>query len=177
MVAVEPQGRHRYFRLATPEVAAMLESIGSVSVAANMPGPKAPSALVYARTCYNHLAGELAVRIYDELLTSGHIEPFEDKLNLTASGEALLVSLGVDADDLRKPSQATVRSCLDWTERRPHLAGRAANSMLEALIQRGWLARDHVARSIRVTDLGKSEMFAFFDLSASASPAQASNLA
>ena len=168
LVAVNPQGRHRYFALASPEVAQMLESLGSVTLTSVMPPPKAPGALLYARTCYNHLAGDLAVQIYDQLLAQGHIEPFEDKLNLTASGELLLAELGVDVDTIRKPRQPTVRNCLDWTQRRHHLAGRAANAMLDTMFDRRWIARDATARSIRVTNRGKSELFSFFDLPAKA---------
>lgn len=165
LLAVEPQGRHRYFRLAGAEVAALLERIGTIEIPTTpLPPPRAPAALVYARTCYRHLAGTLAVQIYDGLLEAGHIEPFEDKLNLMPSGEILLHNLGVDVDDLRRPRQATVRPCLDWTQRRHHLAGRAANAMLDALFEHRWIVRDATARSIRVTNAGRAELFAFFDI-------------
>ena len=163
VVSVEPQGRHRYFRLASAAIAEALEQVGAIAVDA-MPMPRAPAALHYARTCYNHLAGELAVQIYGQLLVDGHIEPFEDKLTLTASGERLLDRLGVDVSDLRRPRQATVRTCLDWTQRRHHLAGRAASAMLDQMFERRWIARDNTARSVRVTRAGRTELFAFFDL-------------
>lgn len=163
-VSVNPQGRHRYFRLANSQIAELLETIGAVPLGVPIPPPRAPAALLYARTCYNHLAGYLAVQIYDSLLQGGHIEPFEDKLNLSASGEGLLVELGADVSALRKPRRATVRNCLDWTQRHHHLAGVAANTMLLAMLDRGWLVRDETARAIRVTNLGRSELFDFFGL-------------
>lgn len=169
VVTVNPDGRHRYFRLANQEIADLLEKIGAVPLSSPVPAPRAPSALLYARTCYKHLAGQLAVQIYDQLLANGHIEPFEDKLNLTASGEQLLGELGVDLTDLRKPRQATVRNCLDWTQRRSHLAGRAADRMLLCMFDRRWIARDTTARSIRVTNRGRAELFDFFEISSQVS--------
>lgn len=164
LVTVQPQGRHRYFRLANADVASALEQTGAIAAHA-MPAPRSPHALRYARTCYNHLAGELAVKIYEQLLVAGHVVHYEDKLHLTTSGELRLRALGGDVVDLRRRGQATVRPCLDWTERRDHLAGRAATVLLEAMFDRGWIARDTTARSIRVTDLGKTDLFSFFDLS------------
>lgn len=172
LVVVAAQGRHRYFHLANEGVAELLETLGANPLGDLAPGPKAPAALRYARTCYNHLAGELSVQIFNQLMDEGRIEPFEDKLTLTASGEAMLAELGVDVATLRKPGQATVRSCLDWTERRPHLAGRAGNATMDAMFSRGWIARDKVARSVRVTNAGRDELFGFFGIRAEATIAK-----
>lgn len=172
MVVVEPQGRHRYFRLAGEGIADLRETLGATAVGTIVPSPRAPSALRYARTCYKHLAGELGVRIFDQLQADGHIEPFEDKLTLTASGEMFMAELGVDMATVRKPQQATVRCCLDWTERRHHLAGRAANAMLLSMFERQWITCDNVARSIRVTEVGRGELFAFFGMSEAGDPAR-----
>lgn len=174
LVAGEAQGRHRYFRLAGAPVADLLEAVGAAPIDTPLPAPKAPAALQYARTCYNHLAGDLAVQIYDQLRADGHVAPFEDKLNLTASGETLLSDLGVNVTNVRKPGQATVRNCLDWTQRRHHLAGRAANALLDMLFERRWVVRHEVARSIRVTEAGRRELFDFFSLpSPTAAPSTA----
>jgi len=163
-VAVSPAGRHRYYSLANAEVAQLLEAIGASPLVTPVPLPRAPAALHYARTCYNHLAGELAVNICDSMLALGHVQPFEDKLTLSASGEAFLVDLGVDEGDFRKKRQASVRPCLDWTQRRPHLAGVAANAMLTTPIDRGCLRTDSTARAIRVTRKGESDLYSFFGL-------------
>ncbi len=171
-VIVAAQGRHRYFHLANAGVAELLETMGASPVGDLVSGPKAPVALRYARTCYNHLAGELSVQIFNQLVSDGRIEPFEDKLTLTASGEAMFAELGVEVATLRKPGRATARSCLDWTERRPHLAGRAGNAILDAMFGRGWIVRDNVARSVRVTNAGRDELFAFFGVQAEATIAK-----
>lgn len=164
MVVVEPQGRHRYFRLASPEVAELLEALGAAPQPADLPGPKAPAALLYARTCYDHLAGELAVGIYDQLLADSHIEPDEGTLRLTSSGEALIERLGVDIAKARASQRPTVKSCLDWTERRHHLAGSVGAGILDALLDRSWIARDSKPRTIRVTDNGRGAIRDHFNL-------------
>lgn len=166
LVSMRAQGRHRYFQLANADIAAALEQVGAMPVD-SLPDVRAPSALRYARTCYNHLAGALAVRIYEQLLVNGHINLDGDKLDLTRSGTALWSNLGADVPDSNRRGRALVRPCLDWTERRSHLAGSAATSLLEAMLDRRWLARDSIARSLRVTERGKTELFAHFDLSLS----------
>ncbi len=164
MVAVAAQGRHRYFRLANREIAQMLEALGAAPVAVNTSPPRAPAALLYARTCYDHLAGELAVRIYDQLVAAGHLEEHKDHLVLTDSGAEHIEALGVDVDAARDTKRPTARSCLDWTERRHHLAGSVASGLLDALIDKKWIARSTTPRAIRVTEAGRVAIFDHFNL-------------
>ncbi|MCL4118611.1 UNVERIFIED_CONTAM: hypothetical protein GTU68_042951 [Idotea baltica] len=164
MVAVAAQGRHRYFRLANREIAVMLEALGAAPVAGNAPAPRAPAALLYARTCYDHLAGELAVRIYDHLVASGHLNEHDDHVELTDSGSAHLEAVGVDVQAARAAKRPTVRACLDWTERRHHLAGAVASGLLDALLDKKWIARSTTPRAIRITEAGRVAMFDHFEL-------------
>lgn len=164
MVAVEPQGRHRYFRLANADVANLIEAAGAAPIQHGSPPRPVPSKLLYARTCYKHLAGDLAVQIYDQLERTGCIESVDANLQLTDAGQELLGSLGADLSPQKRSRQPVVRTCLDWTERKHHLAGRAADAMLTSMLDRGWVVRDQVARSVRVTNAGESELFAFFGL-------------
>jgi DNA-binding transcriptional ArsR family regulator len=156
-VAVEAQGRHRYFRLAGAEIAELLESLGAVDVPPprDASGPRAPSDLQYVRSCYDHLAGHLAVRIYDHLLAKGHLRRSDYHLTITPSGRALLSELGVDLNAVRSASRPLARSCLDWTERRHHLAGAAGAALFQALLTRKWLVRGSRPRSVRITDAGQ----------------------
>lgn len=166
LVKVASQGRHRYFRLAGGDVAQMLESLGASPWPVDqIPSPKAPAALRYARTCYDHLAGELAVRIHDSLVHAGHLLERESSLELTDSGEGFLDALGVDVEAARKAKRPTIRPCLDWTERRHHLAGSAATGLLDALIAKRWIARSNTPRAIRVTEKGRTAIFDYFNLS------------
>jgi DNA-binding transcriptional ArsR family regulator len=157
-VAVEAQGRHRYYRLAGPEKAQLLESLGAMQVPSTPHREftsSAPRDLLYARSCYDHLAGQLGVRIYDFLLDSGHVESDDDHLALKPSGRAVLADLGVDVDAAVRANRPTARACLDWTERRHHLAGAAGAALFDALLARRWLARGTRPRSVRVTKAGQ----------------------
>jgi DNA-binding transcriptional ArsR family regulator len=157
----ERQGRHRYFRLAGPQVAELLESLGSLSVpgAAHEPRrPRAPSELRAARSCYDHLAGRLGVQILDRMLADGHLARDGTSLTLTQAGEALLSELGVDVIAVRQTDQLTkpiARTCLDWTERRHHLAGSASAALFQTLLTQRWLRRGARPRSVLITNAGQ----------------------
>ncbi|MEM9562332.1 MAG: metalloregulator ArsR/SmtB family transcription factor [Actinomycetota bacterium] len=162
IVAVEPQGRHRYWRLADQSIAELLESLGA---AATIPdGPMAPADLLEARTCYDHLAGRIAVEIYDRLLAADHLRLDGERLDLAPSGFELLASVGVDTEAIRGASRVAARPCLDWTQRRPHLAGAAGRELLTALVDNGWMTLGRRPRSIRVTEIGRVELPRAFGL-------------
>ncbi len=158
------QGRHRYHQLASPQVAAMLESIMVVAGAA-APGPRLSTwrggeALRDARTCYDHLAGRLGVGIADALRGHGHLVLDEDGGEVTATGTAFLRDLGVAVDP--RPGRPFCRPCLDWSERRPHLAGRIGAAIARHCFDVGWIIRQPAGRAVSVTDAGRigfSEQF------------------
>lgn len=158
MVRVEAQGRHRYFQLAGPEVAELLERLGVAPDVATPPMPRAPADLTYARCCYDHLAGTLAVRLLDGLQSRGAVAGDDHHLEMTASGLTLLGELGVDLDALQGSRRPVTRACLDWTERRHHLAGAAGAALLTVFLARGWMVRGNRPRALRVTRAGKIEL-------------------
>ncbi len=162
IVAVEAQGRHRYWRLANPGVAELLETLGAT--ATNPGDPKAPAHLAHARTCYDHLAGELAVAIYDRLVDAGHLILDDGHLTIDPSGFELLASVGVDVDAIKATSRVRARPCLDWTQRRHHLAGAAGKEVLTALVNNGWVTPDRRPRSIRITEAGRTAIVDGFGL-------------
>jgi DNA-binding transcriptional ArsR family regulator len=172
MIAVEAQGRHRYFRLASIEVADILETLGATPALTSAPRPRAPAALAYARTCYDHLAGELAVHVYDQLVAQGHLHETDDRLVLTSSGLELLDSIGVDTEALRSGKRPKARRCLDWTERRHHLAGAAGAGLLDALLANRWVAHDRQPRSLRVTSTGNKAITEIFAIADPAQPSR-----
>lgn len=155
LVAVEPQGRHRYYRLASSDVAHLVELLGATVTPNPAPRPSAPAALAYARTCYDHLAGELAVQVYDHLVAAAHLHEDDDRLVLTLSGVELLASVGVDVEAIRSSRRPKARRCLDWTERRHHLAGAAGAALLDALLANRWVTPGPQPRSLRVTNAGR----------------------
>ena len=156
IVTVEAQGRHRYWRLANRRVAELLETLGANATAPT--DPKAPAALTHARTCYDHLAGELAVNIYDQLLADDHLKFEGDRLDVTATGYELLDAIGVDIYDIRGATRAKARPCLDWTQRRHHLAGAAGKALFDALTANDWTKPGRHPRSIRITETGRTEI-------------------
>lgn len=157
LVVVEAQGRHRYFRIAGDEVATMLEGLGA-SPPVEAFRSRAPAALTYARSCYDHLAGRLAVTIFDRLLGDGHLDLVDGHLHLSESGSTLLADIGIDTDALRREQRPTVRSCLDWTQRRHHLAGAAGAALLGVFLERQWVVRGIQPRSIRLTRQGRTAL-------------------
>jgi DNA-binding transcriptional ArsR family regulator len=158
LVTVETQGRHRYFRLAGPTVAELLErmmiSTGDATPAAV---PRVPSGLAFARSCYDHLAGELGVRLCDRLLAVDAIRMTDDTATLTDGGRDLLAGLGVDGSV--RGGRPAVRLCLDWSQRRHHLAGAVGARLLEAMLERRWLYRRRERRrELRLSDDGRRDL-------------------
>lgn len=158
LVAVEAQGRHRYHRLAGPEVASLLEQLHAL--AAQPPAPvRAPAALAYARTCYDHLAGTVAVALYDRLVDTGALHLGDAGPELAPAGAGILARLGVDTGAVAateaRGRRPLTRACLDWTERRPHLAGALGAALLDSLVAARWVVRQPSSRAVRVTDAGR----------------------
>jgi DNA-binding transcriptional ArsR family regulator len=162
LVTMTAQGRHRYYRLAGTEVASALEALAAVSPPKPVNTLRASAAahgLRPARYCYDHLAGELGVRIYYHVVAIDGLAMTADGLTLTAAGEAWFAACGVDVDRARSARRALVRQCIDWTERRPHLAGALAAELAAALLRQRWIARRAAGeRGITITDRGRIEL-------------------
>ncbi|MBF5043424.1 winged helix-turn-helix transcriptional regulator [Aggregicoccus sp. 17bor-14] len=154
LVQVAAQGRHRYYRLAGPEVARALEALSLLTPAARA-AARVPEPLRFARTCYDHLAGKLAVDLVGALERKGHLAGGEDAYALTAEGERYFAHLGVDLERLARGKRAFARPCLDWSERRPHLAGALGAALAECLFERKWVARAPEGRGVRLTVTGR----------------------
>ncbi len=171
LLTVTRGGRHRYFAMAGHDVAHALEALGSISTLPRahlaLPGPRAPGDMCMARSCYDHLAGRIAVEISGALETSGVIlrrGPRDYEVGRT--GRSWFASLGIDVDALRHSRRAFARQCLDWTERRPHLAGALGSALCSRLIALGWFARRRDTRALRITAHGARELRARFGLTA-----------
>ena len=164
LVAVERQGRHRYFRLASPDVASAIEGIMPLAARAGhlrtRPAPREPE-LRYARSCYDHLAGNLAVKIFDDLMAKHVLDKRDDTLNLTQQGERFFAKRGIDIDALSRAHRPLCRTCLDWSERRSHLAGQLGAAIFDAILSRGWAARDRRSRIVRFAKGGESKITAW----------------
>ena len=158
------QGRHRYFRLASEEVAAGLEALGAIAVGhadgARRPGPSNP-ALRAARICYDHFAGTVGVRIYKSMVASGGLRLGADGVTLSETGQTLLDSLGVARVDARN---SATRLCLDWSERTYHLGGPAAASILRRFLDQGWARRGIQRRQLDLTPSGNAILSKYFNV-------------
>lgn len=162
LVSAVAQGRHRYYRLRGPEVAQMLEAI--MTVAAQplaldrklSTGPK-DKKLRLARTCYDHLAGRLAVALADALISREHIELTEEAALLTPDGAHFLERMGLDLPSASASSgRVLCRACLDWSERRPHIAGFVGARLCMHSLEKGWLRRIGGTRAVEITPLGQT---------------------
>jgi len=155
LILGERQGRHRYFRLSGPDVAQALEALMGLAERTGAKrvrtGPREP-ALRQARACYDHLAGETAVAMFDALIARGALTT-DDEPELTAAGETTFRDLGLDLEELRRSNRPLCRRCLDWSERRAHLGGALGAAILERLLSEG-LARRGDGRQIHLTPTG-----------------------
>jgi DNA-binding transcriptional ArsR family regulator len=148
------RGRFRYFRLASAAVNQMLEGIMTVAASKRVP-PVRDHALARARICYDHLAGALGVAIADSLTRSGHLVLGPDGGEITESGELFLSKLEIDVARSRRRRRAFCRPCLDWSERRPHLAGRVGAALACRCFELGWIARQRDTRAVKITAAGR----------------------
>ncbi len=154
-LAVERGGRNRYYRLASPEVATAVEALAALAPRTEVRSLRQANragALGAARTCYGHLAGELGVGITDAMLARGLIEREGEVFLLTADGAAFLTDLGIE-----RPPRAG-KACNDWSERRPHLAGKLGVALTSRLFDLGWVRRTKRRRGVEVTAAGRQEL-------------------
>jgi DNA-binding transcriptional ArsR family regulator len=161
LLALEVRGRHRYFRIATPEIAASIEALAHLAEAAapQRPAPRpartVPLDMRYARTCYDHMAGELAVNVFDRLVRSGLLSARGDELDATPAGAARLADWGIDVAAQRRRRRRFACTCPDWSERRPHLGGSLGAALLDAWTVRGWVEHTERPRILRITPHGQ----------------------
>jgi DNA-binding transcriptional ArsR family regulator len=162
LVAMASRGKHHYYRLGGAEVAAALEALAIVA-GGTRDGPAAgtPSRLRAARTCYDHMAGQVAVSLHDRLRELGWLsieEAHENTYGLTEAGTKSLTQLGIDIGAARALRRRFACACVDWSERRPHLGGALGAALLDIAFRKNWVIRDLDSRALRVTPAGQREM-------------------
>lgn len=168
LVKVAQEGRHRYYHIASPEVAHAIEALGAISTPRRRKPIGEGTAICYARTCYDHLAGEFAVRLAGVFVRRGILVlRGEREYDLTPSGEELLTHWQIDIITLRKMRRCFARRCLDWTERRDHLAGALGAAICQKFIEHHWIKRVRNSRAVRVTTVGRRHLEPLMELSSS----------
>jgi len=171
LIEQEKQGRHRYYRLADPDVAGVLEGLAGLAARAGhmrvRTGPKDP-ALRRARICYDHLAGDLGVQMLDSMKKQKLVRQSKETIELTHEGRRFMAkSLQIDADTLAHPRRPVCKACLDWSERRHHLAGTLGAAVMSRFTELNWAARDSApgSRVVNFTRNGEKRFAALFGAS------------
>lgn len=174
LVAADRQGRQRYYRLANPAVVSALEVLAAVAPPAPTTSPRdahLARGVRLARTCYDHLAGMLGVHLTEALVAQDALRldgPEGRTYSVPDGGRARFAALGVDVDAVTERARRTRRplalACLDWSERRPHLAGALGAALAEQCLTAGWVERTPAGRALRVTNAGRRALRREFDL-------------
>jgi DNA-binding transcriptional ArsR family regulator len=159
----ESQGRHRYFRIASAEAADLVESLASFGASTRPRAPRQPqivrempSQFLRARTCYDHLAGEIAVQIFQSMLKAKWLTGSGPEYRMTRLGEEKLSAIGIETKPERKARRSFARGCVDLTQRRPHLAGVLGAALLDLSVREGWVLRSPRSRVVNVTPKGNA---------------------
>ena len=165
LLAVRAQGRNRFYRLASTDVAHAIESLMALSISRAPPASRSAAwrrdpDLRFCRTCYDHLAGQVGIAVTDSLTQHGHLEPKgSHDWKLTPSGELFCARVGVDLGGARQAStRHFARQCLDWSERRPHISGALGSAIADTFFKKGWAEKLRRGRTVRLTDSGRRAM-------------------
>jgi DNA-binding transcriptional ArsR family regulator len=161
LLVMEKQGRCHYYRLRSAEVARAIEGLMTVVPAAPKgwpPGHRVEPALREARMCYDHLAGRLGVSLCDMLLRYDYVVLDDGGGEVTDAGARFLTGLGLDLEQARGAKRRYCRSCIDWTERRPHISGAVGAALAQVFLERRWVARIPDSRALMVTAGGRSKL-------------------
>ena len=170
LVVRERHGRHRYFRIAGPEVAEALEVLARLGAERAPPRPRSSGdfkSIRRARLCYDHFAGALGVAITSTMVDRGWLVPEDRDFRLTESGEDFFAGLGIDLDAARAKRRMFARQCLDWSERRPHLAGSLGAALAHHAFGEGWVETTARTREVAVTSHGEAVLESHFGFSLS----------
>ena len=171
LLSVVRNGRQRYFRLATPTVADMIDGIVAVALQKRpryRPLSREARALSAARICYDHLAGRLSVDLTDSFVAREYVVLDDEAAEITRAGSRFFTKFGIEVPTLRSTRRHFCRLCLDWTERRPHIAGAIGAAMTKRYFDLGWMERMKRSHAVIVTPLGRWGFLETFGIDASA---------
>ncbi len=161
------QGRHRYFSLADDDVGGVLEALMGLAAKRGLmrtrTGPR-DQALRKARVCYNHLAGELSIRMYDSMIGNGYIFEQDDDVILTDKGRAFAQSFDIDVSTISGGRRPLCKACLDWSARRSHLAGALGTAFLDRFYALGWAKREEGSRVVAFSPAGEEKFISRFNI-------------
>ena len=164
LVSVKAQGRHKYFKPASPQVAELMELLMVLAPEqkGRMVGPRIEEPLRRGRMCYDHLAGELGIGLTESLVKQGILRKDTDSFAVTRRGGDWFAELGIDVEAARALRRKFAASCLDWSERRDHLGGALGAALAERLVDLGWIARKRNSRAVTITEAGRRKLAEHF---------------
>ncbi|GAA0339130.1 winged helix-turn-helix domain-containing protein [Bacillus carboniphilus] len=167
LLQVNQQGRHRYYGLKNHDVAKVLETFLLISPDTEMRSFKQVTqdkAIRYARTCYDHLAGNIGVKVTESMLSIGYLEDSKNSFVLTEKGEDFFNELQIDLAQIKKKRRKYIDKCLDWSERKYHISGAIGNALLVKFLELNWIRRVPDSRAIKITKLGERELKIMFGI-------------
>ena len=164
LLKVERQGRHRYFSFSKPEIAYVVESLASLSghSSKKIERETAVTGIKYCRSCYDHLAGHVGVKITEALEEKKAIRKHVNSYLVTNSGWKLLAELDIAKGEMINNRRPLTRQCLDWSERRPHIAGQVGAMLLDTMLEKSWFKRMRFSRELIITTKGRGEIQKLF---------------
>lgn len=154
LLIARKQGRHRYFQLHRPEVAELIEKLFNVAATSNILTGPVDQRLRSARICYDHLAGSIGVALYDSLTIQNYLVDDGEETHLNEKGRLFFENVGVNFDEFDRSKRPTCKSCLDWSERRNHLAGKLGHWVLDDIFAKKWAHRESGSRLVHFTTQG-----------------------
>lgn len=167
LISVEKQGRHKYYRFSNKEVAYAVEAMANLipkpEISAKKKTENYPP-IKYCRTCYDHLAGKIGVALADSLLEQKIIIEKNNTFEITSEGEKWFSDFGVNIGDAKKQKRIFLKPCLDWSERRYHIAGSVGTLLLNKMLEQDWIRRTKDSRAIIITGKGEKEMLKSFKI-------------
>ena len=166
LLIVEKQGRHKYYRFSNKETAYAIEAMASL-MPTEVPEKKKTeknSPIKHCRTCYDHLAGKIGVAVAESLLEQEIILDLDTNFEVSAKGEKWFSDFGIHLDDLKKQRRIFLKPCLDWSERKNHIAGSLGTSLLDKMIVDDWLRKTENSRAVQITGKGEKELFRLFKI-------------
>lgn len=167
LLCVEKQGRHKYYRFSNKEVAYVIESMANLIPKPEFASKKQPEnypPIKYCRTCYDHLAGKIGVALADSLLEQKIITKNNNTFEISAEGEKWFSNFGINLEEAQKQKRIFLKPCLDWSERRNHIAGSVGTLLLNKMLEEDWIRRTQNSRAIIVTGKGENELFKYFKI-------------
>lgn len=169
ILTVERQGRHRYYRFSKPEVAYVIEAMANLLPADKMKkeaseNVSSMNSIKYCRTCYDHLAGKIGVTITEQLLKKNIVKVSGKGYDVTSKGTKWFNNLGIAIDEVKCEKRVFARQCLDWSERRHHLAGALGAALLNKMLTLGWLRKIKGSRAVIITSKGQEGLYETLNL-------------